>query len=59
MPSAEKNSVDKIKADIRLACVIAIIPADCTEEEIMLLEAYYQGTKRGYYLAKNEHKIEE
>ena len=58
MPSAEKNSVDFIKGSIDTACLIAIIPPDCTEEDIALLEAYYLGSKRGYNLAKNEN-IEE
>ena len=54
MPSAEKNSADKIRHDIKTAVIISVVPTDCTEEDILILEAFYLGTKRGYCLAKNE-----
>ena len=45
MPSAEKNSAEKIRQDIKLAVAISIIPHDCTEEDILIMEAFYLGTK--------------
>ena len=54
MDSVEKRAADKIRGEIKLAVKISIIPEDCTEEDIWILEAFYHGSKRGYNLAKHE-----
>ena len=54
MPSVAKRAADKIRSEIRLAVLISKKPEDCTEEDLLISEAFYLGTKRGYYLAKRE-----
>ncbi|KKK91199.1 hypothetical protein LCGC14_2715370 [marine sediment metagenome] len=45
---------DKLKGKIKLRVALEPIPEDCTEEDVWLLEAYTQGKKDGYSLARYE-----